>query len=115
MLERLPVGNPICHKIEKTDEGHRIVPGEFELVRNKSIEEADDTTLNTLNLQNYNIAYLECSVDCDREFLRKCSQFKQVGQQKEGTYYFVGLYHDIPVFVDVALNPEMMVIYRELK
>ena len=106
---------PICYKIEQQDEKHRIIPGEFQIIKDMTIEDADERTLNTLALGNYCIALLECNVDCYREFFQKSSQFKQIGGNQQGTYYFVGLYHDIPVFVDVALNPEIMVVYRERK
>lgn len=115
MLERMPIGSPICCKLEQHHNTHRVIPGEFQIVRDMTIEEADKTTLNTLDLENYCIALLECNVDCYREFFQKFSQFRRIGDSQQGTYYFVGLYHDIPVFVDVALNPEIIVVHREHK
>jgi len=115
MLERMPIGSPICCKLEQNHDTYRVIPGEFQIVRDMTIEEADKMTLNTFDLENYFVASLECNVDCYREFFQESSQFKQIGNSKQGTYYFVGLYHDIPIFVDVALNPEIMVVHREHK
>lgn len=115
MLERLSVGGPISYKLDSR--GH-IIPGEFQLSgprENNTVEEVETRALNTLKLSEYNVIQLICSPDAWREFFTKSAHLSNIASDVDGQLRFGGLYHGIPMYVDVALNPEVVIMWREHK
>lgn len=124
MLERIPIGllsgklitcdgKVVSSKEAKAEQIIGVACDEFEYGNGLTLEQADERLLYTLDVSNYNVVKIECGTNCYREFFMKSRNFKKIGNNKGGTYCFVGLYRDIPVFIDVAMSD--LVIYREKK
>lgn len=123
MLERIVFGGPIHHKVLFDSAGDilGVVPHQFEFsgpshTKPITIEKANELLVSTLNPDKYDIIKIECSLNCCQQFFDKCDNFKEPEYKQSGSYYFAGLYDKIiPVFIDLAVRDDILVVYREKK